>query len=243
MELADNVLLCYLFEICEKRETAVGGYEREYWVVMLLDNFAAHVTVDALELFHGAKIHVVGFAPHSSEICQPLDLCINGPLKKALSTAWSGANGLTPRHQSQNLRAQDRVRLLCQPFTQEVCLSISQHLWHTVDVRSCLGDSVHCLYAVYESLQGTLDSYLDLMVVHSLIHGPCRFTRATTCFATAAWYWRLLSLHGIVDQHSALPGSISTRESNSIVSLLMLSLTNKISSNQVCAILVDSLLA
>lgn len=83
------------------------GYTRPYWVVMLLDNFAAHVSCEVLTLLKGAMIHVVRLAPHSSELCQPLNLCINSALKKALAVVWAAASALRKGFFGGTLRAQD----------------------------------------------------------------------------------------------------------------------------------------
>jgi len=83
-------------------------------MVILLDNFGAHVTPEVLRLLRDNHIHVVGLAPHSSELCQPLDLCINSPLKRNLAAAWNAkarpANGV-PGGRIQSARVAQTVGL------------------------------------------------------------------------------------------------------------------------------------
>ena len=69
----------------------VGGKDRDYWIVLMLDNFGTHITAEVLAIFKEHKIHVVGIPPHNSELLQPLDLAINSALKKALAVVWAAA--------------------------------------------------------------------------------------------------------------------------------------------------------
>ena len=90
----------------------VGGKDRDYWRVLVLDNFGAHITAEVLAIFKQHKIHVVGTPPHSSELLQPLDPAINSALKMALAVVWAAAKGLQLRFQSSKFGVQDWLKLL-----------------------------------------------------------------------------------------------------------------------------------
>ena len=75
----------------------VGGKDRDYWIVLMLDTFGRHITAEVLAIFKEHRVHVVGRPPHSSEVSPPLDVAINSALKKALAVAWAVAKGLQLR--------------------------------------------------------------------------------------------------------------------------------------------------
>lgn len=96
------------------------GSEREHWLVLLMDQYGAHITPQVLRLFKDNKIHVVGFPPHSSELLQPLDLVVNSALKKALEVVWAMAKGLQPRFLTSRFTPRDWLELICTPQVVEV---------------------------------------------------------------------------------------------------------------------------
>ena len=62
------------------REKADGGYR-----VLILDGHSSHVTVDFINHCCQHKILLLRLIPHTSHLCQPLDVSLFGPLKHALS--------------------------------------------------------------------------------------------------------------------------------------------------------------
>ena len=76
---------------------SVDGKDRDYWIVLMLDNFGGHITAEVLAISKEHRVHNVGMPPHSSELLQPLDVAINSALKKALAVAWAAAKGLQLR--------------------------------------------------------------------------------------------------------------------------------------------------
>jgi hypothetical protein len=51
-------------------------------ILLVYDNFSAHVTPAVLKLCAANNIEVIGLPPHSSNYLQPLDLSCNAPLKR-----------------------------------------------------------------------------------------------------------------------------------------------------------------
>jgi hypothetical protein len=56
------------------------GIEQED-AVLLMENCPSHVTGDAMNLLNTARVHVVTFAPHTTQIFQLLDLSLFGIFK------------------------------------------------------------------------------------------------------------------------------------------------------------------
>ena len=56
-------------------------------VLLLLDNFHAHLQIDVLNYAKENGVHMLSFPPHCSHKLQPLDLAVYGPLKNYTSQA------------------------------------------------------------------------------------------------------------------------------------------------------------
>ena len=54
----------------------------DFPVLLLLDNHCSHLSVNALELARSNCITMLSFPPHCSHKLQPLDISVNGPLKR-----------------------------------------------------------------------------------------------------------------------------------------------------------------
>ena len=64
----------------ETREKANGG-----WRILILDGHGSHVTLDFMKHCRDHKIILLRLVPHTSHLCQPLDVGLFGPLKSTLS--------------------------------------------------------------------------------------------------------------------------------------------------------------
>ena len=62
------------------REKAEGG-----WRILILDGHGSHVTLDFIRHCRQHKIVLLRLIPHTSHLCQPLDVGLFGPLKCALA--------------------------------------------------------------------------------------------------------------------------------------------------------------
>jgi len=62
------------------REKANGGYR-----VLILDGHGSHITVDFISHCREHKVLLLRLIPHTSHLCQPLDVGLFGPLKRTLS--------------------------------------------------------------------------------------------------------------------------------------------------------------
>jgi len=62
------------------REKADGG-----WRILILDGHGSHVTLDFILHCREHRIILLRLIPHTSHLCQPLDVGLFGPLKRALS--------------------------------------------------------------------------------------------------------------------------------------------------------------
>lgn len=69
---------CFEPATCEKVN---GGYR-----LLILDGHGSHVTVDFINHCREHKILLLRLIPHTSHLCQPLDVGLFSPLKRALST-------------------------------------------------------------------------------------------------------------------------------------------------------------
>lgn len=56
-------------------------------VLLLLDNHASHITIDALDFCRSNGIVMLSLPPHCSHKLQPLDRSVYGPFKKAVNSA------------------------------------------------------------------------------------------------------------------------------------------------------------
>jgi len=65
----------------ETREKAGGGYR-----ILILDGHSSHVTLNFLVHCRQHKIVLLRLIPHTSHLCQPLDVGLFAPLKQALSS-------------------------------------------------------------------------------------------------------------------------------------------------------------
>ena len=63
------------------REKANGGYR-----ILILDGHNSHVSLDFISHCREHKILLLRLVPHTSHLCQPLDVGLFGPLKTALSS-------------------------------------------------------------------------------------------------------------------------------------------------------------
>lgn len=64
-------------------------------VLLLLDNHASHLSVDALDVAYANGVHILSFPPHCSHRLQPLDVSVYGPVKsyyKRQCSAWQKNN-------------------------------------------------------------------------------------------------------------------------------------------------------
>lgn len=64
-------------------------------VLLLLDNHASHLSVEALDVAAANGIHTLSFPPHCSNKLQPLDVSVYGPVKtyyKSQCSAWQKNN-------------------------------------------------------------------------------------------------------------------------------------------------------
>lgn len=64
-------------------------------VLLLLDNHASHMSVEALDLAAANGVHILSFPPHCSHRLQPLDVSVFGPIKsyyKSQCSAWQKNN-------------------------------------------------------------------------------------------------------------------------------------------------------
>jgi hypothetical protein len=52
-------------------------------VLLVLDNFRGHLDWEAFELLHNNHVQLIGLPPKTSDLTQPLDLSVFGPLKIA----------------------------------------------------------------------------------------------------------------------------------------------------------------
>ncbi|XP_030767133.1 uncharacterized protein LOC115890910 [Sitophilus oryzae] len=67
----------------------------DHRVLLLLDNHASHISIQALDYCSENGIVVLSFPPHCSHNLQPLDRSVYGPLKKAINSgcdAWMRSN-------------------------------------------------------------------------------------------------------------------------------------------------------
>ncbi|XP_030753863.1 uncharacterized protein LOC115880724 [Sitophilus oryzae] len=67
----------------------------DHRVLLLLDNHASHISIQALDYCSENGIVVLAFPPHCSHKLQPLDRSVYGPLKKAINCgcdAWMRSN-------------------------------------------------------------------------------------------------------------------------------------------------------
>ena len=92
----------------------IPSLKRDYWQVIICDNFGAHVTTRVLKAMYEANFEVVGIPPHASEILQPLDLIQNAVLKKAIATVLSVQGSVSLLGiQPNKMRATHLIQLLC----------------------------------------------------------------------------------------------------------------------------------
>lgn len=59
------------------------GASLEKKTILLLDNHESHISLEGYELCRSNGVILVSFAPHTSHRCQPLDVTVYGPLKRA----------------------------------------------------------------------------------------------------------------------------------------------------------------
>ncbi|XP_030752233.1 uncharacterized protein LOC115879477 [Sitophilus oryzae] len=67
----------------------------DHRVLLLLDNHASHISIQALDYCSESGIVVLSFPPHCSHKLQPLDRSVYGPLKKAINSGcdvWMRSN-------------------------------------------------------------------------------------------------------------------------------------------------------
>ena len=55
------------------------------WRILILDGHGSHITLDFIKHCRDHKIILLRLVPHTSHLCQPLDVGLFGPLKTALS--------------------------------------------------------------------------------------------------------------------------------------------------------------
>src|SRR5437763_11864992 len=55
------------------------------WRILILDRHGSHITLDFIKHCRDHKIILLRLVPHTSHLCQPLDVGLFGPLKTALS--------------------------------------------------------------------------------------------------------------------------------------------------------------
>src|SRR2546423_978947 len=55
------------------------------WRILILDGHGSHITLDFIKHCRDYKIILLRLVPHTSHLCQPLDVGLFGPLKTALS--------------------------------------------------------------------------------------------------------------------------------------------------------------
>lgn len=66
-------------------------------VLLLMDNHASHLSVEALDIAAANHVHILSFPPHCSHRLQPLDVSVFGPVKayfKSQVAAWKRNNAL-----------------------------------------------------------------------------------------------------------------------------------------------------
>ena len=56
------------------------------WRILILDGHGSHITLDFIKHCRDHKIILLRLVPHTSHLCQPLDVSLFSPLKTALST-------------------------------------------------------------------------------------------------------------------------------------------------------------
>ncbi|XP_055308969.1 uncharacterized protein LOC129572878 [Sitodiplosis mosellana] len=72
-----------------------SGAKKGSPTLLLLDNFTAHLSIEAIDLALAHDITMVSFPPHCTHKLQPLDATVFGPLKTALAKqhdAWQKSN-------------------------------------------------------------------------------------------------------------------------------------------------------
>ena len=72
-----------LFNSWGKHFVELSKPSKEFPVLMIMDNFVGHLDPDTIELFSNKYVFLVGLAPHTSDLTQPLDLSVFSPFKKA----------------------------------------------------------------------------------------------------------------------------------------------------------------
>ena len=56
-------------------------------VLLLLDNYSAHLSIEALNLAKDKGVVCLSFPPHTIHKLQPLDVSVYGPLKKYIAAS------------------------------------------------------------------------------------------------------------------------------------------------------------
>ncbi|XP_049873490.1 jerky protein homolog-like [Pectinophora gossypiella] len=80
--MQDQSFLCFL-EHFKKHTNAAPSHK----VLLVLDNHASHVHINALDFCKDNGIVLLSFPPHCSHRLQPLDRSVFGPFKKAINSA------------------------------------------------------------------------------------------------------------------------------------------------------------
>eukprot|EP00198_Chlamydomonas_reinhardtii_P009107 XP_001698444.1 predicted protein [Chlamydomonas reinhardtii] len=81
------------------------------FVILVLDNFAAHVHVDVLDLAAANRVHVIGLPPHSTHVLQPLDRTCMHSLKLNYTNnlqSWR----MIPGNELRTVRPKDIMHIL-----------------------------------------------------------------------------------------------------------------------------------
>ncbi|BDA42739.1 probable Jerky protein homolog-like at N-terminal half [Coccomyxa sp. Obi] len=84
-------------------------------ILLLLDNFGAHLDPRVLQMAVDNGIHMLAFPPHSTHLLQPLDVGIMQPLKHLYTQAFSRWQMADPLNSTKVVSTQMSLEILCLP--------------------------------------------------------------------------------------------------------------------------------
>lgn len=82
-------------------------------VLLLMDNFVAHLDWETLDMFHSHHIFICGLAPHTSDLTQPLDLSVFQAFKTAYRRRY---NELLQQYKVKRLTQRDFTDIMAYAY-------------------------------------------------------------------------------------------------------------------------------
>jgi hypothetical protein len=128
------------------REKAEGG-----WRILILDGHGSHITLDLIRHCRQHKIVLPRLIPHTSHLCQPLDVGLFGPLKCAL------AFQLDPLFQTEVSRIRKSEWLSAFVEARKLSLQEMDIRTQLKEIKEVLGIHDNQLNQIYDALENLLD--------------------------------------------------------------------------------------